>query len=188
MTRYISPLEQAYIAIEQFFTQEFQEGLLDDVNTFLTAANNQDHIDAPIIWLEKETIPETSMSCSDSTLIDIPFNLVCCAEITDDLKRAEEDSLNLACRCITSLYKNIIKTRSTMEHIQVRGFTIGDIDPNGTFEIINKSTLLPATRLKITFHLEINFMLYLTEEGEQHYYGDDDLTLEEINYDIIGQE
>ena len=181
---YISPLEQAYKAIEHYFTQELQDGLLSDVNTFLTAANNQDHIDAPIIWLEKESIPTIPMSCSDSTLIDIPFNLVCCAEILEDFQTAENDSLNLACRCITSLFKNIIKTRNIMEHVKVRGFTLTNLDPNGTFEIINKTTLLPATRVQLTFHLEINFMLYLDEEGNPVYYGDDDPILEEITYDV----
>jgi hypothetical protein len=82
------------------------------------------------------------------------------------------------------LFKNIIKKRNTLENIKVRGFTINNIDPNGTFEIINKTNRLPATKIELTFHIEINFMLYIDEQGEPVYYGDDDQTIEEINYDV----
>jgi hypothetical protein len=184
MNKYISPLEQVYKVITEFFSQELQDGLLSDVNTFITTSNIKDHIEAPIIWLEKESIPAVSISISDSTLIDIPVNLVCCSEIYDDFQTSENNALNLTSRCITSLFKNIIKKRNTLENIKVRGFTINNIDPNGTFEIINKTNRLPATKIELTFHIEINFMLYIDEQGEPVYYGDDDQTIEEINYDV----
>lgn len=167
MTSLKSPFEQAYDAIEYYFKQELNDGILSDVNTFLTSALTNEHIDAPLIWFEKEEInPSTSIVYDDGTTWDMKFNIVCCAEITDDIKSAEKDSLNLANRCLTALYKNIIKPQGVSEYIEITGFDIEKIDPNGTFEIINKTTLLPATRIPIIFHVKLNLMLYLRENGD----------------------
>ena len=186
MTRLKSPLEQAYEAIEYYFTTELcDSGLLWDVNTFLTAATTNEHIDAPVVWFEKETvIPVNQTTFSEWASFNIPFSLVCGTEITDDFITAEQDSLNLACRCLTSLYKNILKPRQGIgEHVKVNGFTVDKIDPNGTFEIINKTTLLPATRVSLTFNVTVNMMLYL--EGDViRDFGENELQ----DYDIIFDE
>lgn len=170
-----SPLEQAYDVIEYYFKQELEgNGILSDVNTFLTSANNKEHIDAPVIWIEKETITSSYAQHSDSSLIDIPVNIVCCAEVEDDFQTAENASMNLASRCITSLFRNVKKPADLGKHITLRGFTIQSIDPNGTFEIINKTTLLPATRLQLTFHISLNWMIYTdTEETDEINYEDE---------------
>lgn len=171
-----SPLEQAYEVIEHYFKQELENGLLSDVNTFLTSANNKEHIDAPVIWIEKETITSSYAQHSDSSLIDIPVNIVCCAEVEDDFQSAENASMNLACRCITSLFQNITQPTNLGKHITIRGFTLQSIDPNGTFEIINKTTLLPATRIQLIFHICCNWMLYLDGEEDVVFGEDEELT------------
>ena len=110
MTLRISPLERVYNIIEEYLQQELvPDGLLSDVNTFLTSADTKDHIDPPLIWIEKEEITPHAYSSGDQEYLDVKVSIVCCDEVVEDIRSAENSSLNLASRCLTSIQKNTIQ-------------------------------------------------------------------------------
>lgn len=186
MTTYISPIEQAYNLITWFFEQEIcPGGLLGDVETFFDANYTKDIIRPPLLWFDKKEMTiSDGVQSNHHLLIDLPFDLVCGVDVSNDIIEAERESINLASRCITALYKNIMKPHTLRDYVYVKGISIDSIEPNGVFQIMNKTNLIPAARVPITFTVELNMMQYLTTNGEPYSF-DEIETHDSVTYDEI---
>lgn len=182
MVQYISPIEQAYQVITWFFEQEIGEnGLLSDVETFFDSNNTKDIIRPPLLWFDKKAITfEDGVQNSKLTRVTIPFNLICGVDVNNDMVEAELEGINLASRCITAIYRNINKDHPYRDYIYIRKFEFSEIEPNGLFQITNKTKLLPAARVSMSITVELDMMQYLTSEGEPVHY-DEVPSLDEVN-------
>lgn len=178
----ISPLEMIYETITWLIKQEIQQdGLLSDVEMFLSEANTKDHIRAPLVWFDKQAITDEDLYDSEHSTLSVPFNIVCAVDIVNDIEYAERETLNFASRCVTSLYRNFLKAHPTYsDYVEIVSLDVTMVDPNGTFQIMNKTKLMPAARLEVTCRVQVNWMLYLDMQDAEVNYGSDPVRLEDV--------
>lgn len=175
----------AYKTIESFITTEIkEEGLLGDVEMFLDTSIIEDPIETPLIWMEKEAItPSTTRGDYGTTqYLDMNINFVCCGEEQEEVSLAEQEAYSIALRLVSSVLKNFNKVRPYKGYdVGLVGVNLKSINPSGTFEIINKRTILPATKVEFTFEIYVDWMVaeeYDTSTGESQFI--DVITKEEI--------
>ena len=188
----ISPLTSFYNTLEEIIQQETtsMNGVLGDVETVLTDSYNDEYIELPLIWIEKQPItPGTVGHFSSSNMYHrIPVTIICCSEEHSTYHDSEIESLSIASRVITTIQRNIgpyIKRATGNWSIQ--NITLNTIDPTGTFEIPSKRVIIPGTRVEITFEVSIDYMNYEEiKDGQTHMINFDNSTyVEQIDIDEI---
>ena len=177
MTRDISPIESIYSTILYWLQQEMkQDGILSDVQMIITSSERYDNLDTPLIWIEKGEITTTPVTHSNKISLDVPVSLICCDEVIDTIVEAEENSYNLASRCMTAFHLNMIQPRPMANHIHLRGFHLERLYPNasprGSFQIESKSMMMAACRLDVVFTFEVDWILYEQVVDGNHSFVD----------------
>ncbi len=151
---YVFP--EVYDVINSWVTKEMnEEGLLHDVKMYITSSANNDYKDPPFIWLEKESIyTHNNEPLRKQMRVDLDFAFTCCAE-KEDLETSEKYTMEIASRLISSIVKNYRK-RQLLFHFE--DMVLKSIEPEGTFTIVNKSDIFPATRVSFRAVLYIDWM------------------------------
>ena len=183
----------AYDIIKECMQKEMTpNGMLYDVNTLITTSTTKDHIETPSVWIERKGIvPINSSDFGKHMILQLPISFVCCAEDTGDVEIEEIESFSLACRCISTILKNIIPYLTNdgigTKKVNISNMSLDRIEPTGQFEIINKSTILPASRVNLTFTIDVDWMSYEKSDVEHtkvNYCEDeiiDGLTFEDLD-------
>ena len=174
MKLYKSLVLLAYDNIEQFIKTELEpEGLLSDVKLLINTQLIDDTLETPLIWIDKGTI-EPGQQLGDygrGQSLQLPISFICVGEEQEDIAIAEQQSYSIALRVVTSILQNYTQIRPYTEYdLEFTNVTLNSIEPAGTFEIINKRIILPATRVNFTFEIYNDWMTLLeydTDTGEQ---------------------
>ena len=145
-----------YDVINKWVTDEMTEnGLLHDVKMYISTSTNNDYKDPPFIWLDKEEIyPHNDEPLRKEMRVELLFSFNCCAE-KDDLETSEKYTMEIATRLITSIVKNY---RKKQDFFHFEDIVLRRIEPEGTFTIVNKSDLFPATRVSFKAVLYVDWL------------------------------
>lgn len=151
---YVIP--EVYDIISSWVTKEMkEEGLLHDVKMYISSSANNDYKDPPFIWLDKETIyTHNNDPLRKEMRVELPFAFNCCAE-KEDLETSEKYTMEIASRLIASIVKNYRK-KQLFFHFE--DIILKSIEPEGTFTIVNKSDIFPATRVTFQVILYVDWL------------------------------
>lgn len=159
----ISPISNFYKKLEELFSnQQGQDGILYDVETILTDNYNDEYIELPLIWIEKQPITPGSPGQLDKQdmYLEVPISIVCCSDEHNEYPLGETESLSIASRCITSLLNGVPELATNLDNFMLCDIRLDGIDCTDTFEIPSKRVIIPGTKLQLTFTLSINWMVY----------------------------
>lgn len=167
MTNITTVLEEVYQTIESWIEHETEEeGILEDINSFIKPQLTDEIIEPPYIWFEKGDIePYKESLLANNTMIRLPVRFICAYEPDeDDFYNAERYALNIASRIIAVVQKHH-KRRSTLSHILKAELEM--IQPNGNVQIINKQDIVPAVRVGFNFIIKCQWMECIIEDEIQ---------------------
>jgi len=169
----ISPLESIYNIIHYWLQKEIHpEGLLSDVSLLINSSARYDHLDAPLLWIEKQEVTPTVISHSNHTSLKVPVSIICCDEVIDTETEAEASAINLACRCITAYYLNITNPRPMGQEVTLTNFKVERIYPHipttGSFDITSKTMMMAAARVDLIFTFDIDWTRYETVVEDEY--------------------
>lgn len=153
----------AYKNIEQFIKYEIRhDGLLEDVEMFLTNSIMNEHIETPLVWMEKGTITPSDHlgDFGVKECLDVPVSFVCCGMEEDEYSASEQGAYNLALRVVASILRNYEFVRPYDDYsLSFRDVRLERIEPSGTLEIVNKRVIIPACRVDMIFVVDVDWMV-----------------------------
>ena len=90
-----------------------ENGLLEDVETFLTVYSEEEHVEEPFIWMyQHEARTNRQPDISQTMDLTIPFQFNCAVYETE-MEDADTSTQNLATRVILAICKNWQTIQST---------------------------------------------------------------------------
>lgn len=136
-----------------------QDGLLEDVNTFIPSYRFDDEIEEPCIGLfEHETTPVIDGTLSAKIELQTPFEFICIVFDDEDIEQSEIKGKNLAGRVAASIAKNFTRKDKDGHSVPVLKPTIEAIYPVGTVEIQDKGEEAVATSIRIRINYYVNWL------------------------------
>ena len=139
--------------------ERYEDGLLGDVETFLTVYSEEEHVEEPFVWMyqhEARTSRQPDISSTMDLTIPFQFN---CAVYETEMEDADTSTQNLATRVILTICKNWQTIQSTKLPGQrlIKNITLETFYPMGTVEVNNKSERLPVVAVVLNVNIIINW-------------------------------
>lgn len=141
--------------IEQWIQKEIDEGILQDVETFITSYENDVELDTPSIWMiqhEWESYEEKPLA--QKYTLKLPVEIAC-IEYDDNLKEGEYKTLNMVGRVIAGILKHY---RRKQKLFTFRKIELREIYPNGSLKINNKHAVVAVSGVILDFIVDIDWM------------------------------
>lgn len=135
-------------------------GILEDVQSIISVANNEEGIDEPAIWIvQHPTVPEKSAKASISRTIDLSttFEFVC-IEYDPDPETAELKSQDLAARVVLALMRNFQHVQSDYGERVIKRLEFNMFYPVGEVAVQGKREKVPVTSVSINVLHPIDWM------------------------------
>lgn len=154
-------LEKIQEIMKQCLTKEIKEnGLLEDVETFLTVYSEEEHVEEPFIWMyQHEARASRQPDISQTMELTIPFQFNCAVYETE-MEDANTSTQNLATRVILSICKNWLTVQNEiLGQRLIRNITLETYYPMGTVDVNNKSERLPVVAVVLNVNIMINWKL-----------------------------
>ena len=128
-------------------TEIVENGLLEDVETFIPIYHNESGVDEPCIWMvQHPTVPRKQADISQTIELITPFEFDCVV-YDKDLEDSDEAGQNLANRVILSILRNYLRVQSevTQGRKLIKNIQLQTYYPVGEVNIQGKSERVPAT-------------------------------------------
>ena len=141
------------------------DGLLEDVETFLTVYSEEEHVEEPFIWMyqhEARAGRQPDISGTMDLIIPFQFN---CAVYEKEMEDANTSTQNIATRVILAVCKNWQTVQSQILPGQrlINNITLETFYPMGTVDVNNKSERLPVVAVVLNVNIKINWKLCLKQ-------------------------
>ena len=159
----VTGFDKVHEIIKQSLEAELTEnGLLEDVETFIPVYTNEEHVDEPVVWMHQlETIPGRQADISGTMELTTPFQFNC-AVYEVEIEDANIATQNLANRVALSILKNW-QTIQSQElepgKRMIKNITFQRYYPLGTIEVNGKSERLPVTGIVLEVHHIVNWQM-----------------------------
>lgn len=159
----VTGFDKVHEIIKKSIEAEMTEnGLLEDVETFIPVYTNEEHVDEPVVWMHQlETIPGRQADISGTMELTTPFQFNC-AVYEVEIEDANIATQNLANRVALSILKNW-QTIQSQElepgKRMIKNITFQRYYPLGTIEVNGKSERLPVTGIVLEVHHIVNWQM-----------------------------
>lgn len=143
-------------------TREMTEnGLLDDVESFVNTYYDEGTVEEPVIWLTQHpTTASRQADISQTMDLTTPFEFDC-GVYEVDIEDANMASQNLACRVILSILRNwqTVQSEVTPNQRMIRNITLDTYSPMGYVPVEGKSDKVAMTGVILNVNHTINWNL-----------------------------
>lgn len=152
-------------------TKEMSEnGLLEDVESFVDTYYDEGQVDEPVIWMTQHpTTADRQADISQTMTLITPFEFDC-GVYDNDMETANMESQNLAGRVILSILRNWQKTQAEILPGQrmITNITLETYSPMGYVDVVGKSDRVPLTGVVLNVHHIINWKMCCKTLGESN--------------------
>ena len=165
----LAGMENIQEIMKESINREITEnGLLEDVETFLVVPREEEHVEEPFVWMyQHETRAYRQPDISSTMELTTPFQFNC-AVYEKEMEDANTSTQNLATRVILSIQKNWLTVQSEIlpGNRLIRNITLETFYPMGTVDVNNKSEKLPVVAVVLNVNHIINWKLCCKNIGE----------------------
>lgn len=161
-------LENVQLIMKTCIESEICEnGLLEDVESFFTIYNDEDHVEEPVIWMyQHETRAGRQADISNTMDLTIPFQFNC-SVYEPELEDANTATQNLATRVILAILKNWQTVQAEiMQGRLIKNITLETFYPLGTIDVNNKSERLPVIGVLLNVNVIVNWKMCCKNLGD----------------------
>ena len=157
----LTGLEAVKKIIKECVTREnTTEGILSDVESIITVANNEEGVEEPGIWIVQH--PTTIATGSKATLsgqikLSTTFEFVC-FEYDPDPETAEIKGQNLASRVVLSIMRNFNHVQKEYGERVIKNINFETFYPVGEVAITGKREKVPATSVVLDIEHMIDWL------------------------------
>jgi len=156
----ITGFEKINTIINGCITNEMVEnGLLEDVETFINTYYNEGTVEEPVVWITQHpTTVERNADISKTALLKTPFEFDC-GVYEVEIEDANISSQNLCNRVIVSILKNWQTVQATELPGQrmIRNIELDTYSPMGYVDVEGKSDKVPVTGVILNVYHIINW-------------------------------
>lgn len=149
--------------IESWLQKEIidDEGLLCDVETFITTLENEMNLETPGIWItQQEWKSYDKKPLAKLQRLKVPVEIAC-IEYDEDLKQGELRAMNLVGRVVASLLKHYRRKQDLFNFISMN---LVELYPNGTINVQSKQEIVSVAGILIEFVVDVNWLLCLNKD------------------------
>lgn len=161
-TSILTAISQIPLTIEEWIQKEIDNGILNDVETFITSYQNEMELETPTIWLNQHEwagYKDEALTNKYKVIVPIEF---ACIEYDNDLKEGEIKAMNLTGRLIASILKHFRRYKKKNEFFQMIKINFKTLYPNGTLGIENKQEIVSVAGVLLEFIILIDWMQCLS--------------------------
>ena len=161
-------LENVQLVMKGCIESEICEnGLLEDVESFFTIYNDEDHVEEPVIWMyQHETRAWRQADISNTMDLTIPFQFNC-SVYEPELEDANTATQNLATRVILAILRNWQTVQAEiMQGRLIKNITLETFYPLGTIDVNNKSERLPVIGVLLNVNVIVNWKMCCKNLGD----------------------
>lgn len=161
-------LENVQLVMKGCIESEICEnGLLEDVESFFTIYNDEDHVEEPVIWMyQHETRAGRQADISNTMDLTIPFQFNC-SVYEPELEDANTSTQNLATRVILAILRNWQTVQAEiMQGRLIKNITLETFYPLGTIDVNNKSERLPVIGVLLNVNVIVNWKMCCKNLGD----------------------
>ena len=161
-------LENVQLIMKTCIESEICEnGLLEDVESFFTIYNDEDHVEEPVIWMyQHETRAGRQADISNTMDLTIPFQFNC-SVYEPELEDANTATQNLATRVILAILRNWQTVQAEiMQGRLIKNITLETFYPLGTIDVNNKSERLPVIGVLLNVNVIVNWKMCSKNLGD----------------------
>lgn len=161
-------LENVQLVMKGCIESEICEnGLLEDVESFFTIYNDEDHVEEPVIWMyQHETRAGRQADISNTMDLTIPFQFNC-SVYEPELEDANTATQNLATRVILAILRNWQTVQAEiMQGRLIKNITLETFYPLGTIDVNNKSERLPVIGVLLNVNVIVNWKMCCKNLGD----------------------
>lgn len=136
-----------------------EDGILEDVETFVNTYFNEGNVDEPVVWITQHpTTVEKGADIGHTLLLKTPFEFDC-GVYEVDLEDANTSSQNLCNRVILSILKNwqTVQSTETPGNRMIRNITLDRYSPMGYVQVKGKSDKVPITGVILNVYHVVNW-------------------------------
>lgn len=163
----VSGFENLFLIMKECIETEMTDnGLLNDVETFIPVYLEEDRVEEPVVWMyQMETIPLRQADISSTMELQTPFQFNC-AIYESDIEESNTSCQNLACRVVLAILNNWQRVQSNLlpGNRMIRNITLDRYYPLGTIEVNGKSERLPVIGVRLNVNHVINWKLCCRSE------------------------
>ena len=138
-----------------------EDGLLEDVETFVNTYYQEGSVDEPVIWITQHpTTAGRQADISQTIELVTPFEFDC-GVYDVEIEDANIASQNLANRVILAVLKNwlTVQAEVTPGHRMIKNITLDRYSPLGYVDVKGKSDKVPVTGVVLNVHHIVNWSL-----------------------------
>lgn len=167
----VTGFDKVYTIIKESVEAEIcEDGILEDVETFIPVYTNEEHVEEPVVWMHQlQTTPGRQADISGTMELITPFQFNC-AVYESEIEDANAETQNLCNRVALAILKNWQTIQSQQESGKtIRNITFQRYYPLGTIDVNGKSERLPVTGIVLEVHHIVNWQMCcknLTNQGE----------------------
>jgi len=175
----LTGLEAVTKIIKECITIEnVPDGILEDVESIIKVANNEEGVDEPAVWIvQHPTLPEKNATIAKIMTLVTTFEFVC-IEYDPDPETAELKSQNLAARVVLSILRNFQQVQMEYDVRVIKNIRFNMFYPVGEVAVAGKREKVPVTSVSIEVLHDINWLncckRKTTENDENNDNNNDD--------------
>ena len=136
-----------------------EDGILEDVETFINTYFNEGNVDEPVVWITQHpTTVQKNADISKTLLLKTPFEFDC-GVYEREIEDANTSSQNLCNRVILSILKNwqTVQSEELPNNRMIRNITLETYSPMGYVQVTGKSDKVPITGVILNVYHVINW-------------------------------
>ena len=162
MVSILTGFEKINEIINECINREITEdGLLEDVETFVNTYYNEGEVDEPVVWVTQHpTTASRQADISQTMDLTTPFEFDC-GVYDVEIEDANMKSQNLANRVILSVLKNWQTVQSELlpQDRTILNITLNQYKPMGYVQVTGKSDKVPVTGVILNVNHRVNWTL-----------------------------
>lgn len=136
-----------------------EDGILEDVETFINTYFNEGNVDEPVVWITQHpTTVQKNADISKTLLLKTPFEFDC-GVYEREIEDANTSSQNLCNRVILSILKNwqTVQNELLPGQRMIRNIELETYSPMGYVQVTGKSDKVPITGVILNVYHVINW-------------------------------
>jgi len=161
MTNLVTGFDNVYTIIKGCVEAEMVEnGLLEDVETFIPVYTEEEHVEEPVVWMHQlQTRVGRQADISQTMELTTPFQFNC-AVYESEIEDANKETQNLANRVGLSILKNFLQVQADLQIPRtIKNITFETYYPLGTITVNGKSERLPVTGIVLNVNFIVNWTM-----------------------------
>lgn len=157
----VTGFDKVYTIIKESVEAEIcEDGILEDVETFIPVYTNEEHVEEPVVWMHQlQTTPGRQADISGTMELVTPFQFNC-AVYESEIEEANAETQNLCNRVAIAILKNWQTVQAEQDSPRmIRNITFQRYYPLGTIDVNGKSERLPVTGIVLEVHHIVNWQM-----------------------------